>query len=76
MNGEGQEGKGGVLTGETGKSMSAFLVVIHESGDKLGQLLMVLGFRDEAVPGATHTLVAAQGAGGEAVEDKDQDIVY
>ena len=27
------------------------------------------------VPGATHTLVAAQGAGGEAVEDKDQDMV-
>ena len=24
----------------------------------------------------THTLVAAQGASGEAVEDKDQDIVY
>jgi hypothetical protein len=27
---------------------------------------MVLGFRDEAVPGATHTLAAAQGVGGEA----------
>ena len=36
----------------------------------------MLKFGDEAVPGATHTLVAAQGAGGEAVEDKDQDIVY
>jgi hypothetical protein len=36
----------------------------------------VLGFRDKAVPGATHILAAAQGAGGEAAEDKDQDIVY
>ena len=56
--------------------MFAFLVAIHESGDKLGQLLTVLGFGDEAVPGATHTLAAAQGAVGEAAEDKDQDIVY
>ena len=36
---------------------------------------MVLGFRDEAVLGATHTLVATQGACGEVVEDKDQDFV-
>ena len=39
--------------------MFAFLVAIQESGDKLGQLLMVLGFGDEVVLGATHTLVAA-----------------
>ena len=56
--------------------MFAFLVAIHESGDKLGQLLMVLGFRDEAVPGATHTLAATQGAGGEVAEEKDQDFIY
>ena len=37
---------------------------------------MVLGFGDEVVLGATHTLAAAQGAVGEAAEDKDQDIVY
>jgi hypothetical protein len=37
---------------------------------------MVPKFRDDAVPGATHTLATAQGAGGEATEDKDQDIVY
>ena len=37
---------------------------------------MVLRFGDEVVPGATHTLVAAQGVGGEVVEDKNQDIVY
>ena len=37
---------------------------------------MVLGFGDEAVLGVTHTLVATQGAGSDAVEDKDLDIVY
>ena len=36
---------------------------------------MVLGFRDEVVLGATHTLAAAQGVGDEVVEDKDQDFV-
>jgi predicted regulator of Ras-like GTPase activity (Roadblock/LC7/MglB family) len=56
---EGQEGKGGVFTGEAGESVFAFLVAIHESGNKLGQLLMVLRFKDEAVPGATHTLAVA-----------------
>ena len=36
----------------------------------------MLGFGDEAVLGATHTLAATQDAGCEAEEDKDQDIVY
>jgi hypothetical protein len=36
----------------------------------------MLGFRDEAVPGVTHTLAATQGAGGEAAKDKDRDIIY
>ena len=71
MNGEGQEGKGGVFTGEAGELVFAFPVAIHESGNKLGQLLTVLRFKDEAVLGATHTLAAAQGMGGEAAEDKD-----
>ena len=55
--------------------MFAFPVAIHESSDKLGQLLMVLRFGDEAVPGATHTLAAAQGTGGEVAKDKDQDFI-
>jgi hypothetical protein len=75
LNGEGQEQKGEVFTGEAGKLAFAFPVAIHESGDKLGQLLTVLGFRDEAVPGATHTC-SYKDADGEAVENKDQDIVY
>ena len=36
---------------------------------------MILGSQDEAIPGATDTLAAAQGAGGEAAEDEDQDMV-
>jgi hypothetical protein len=36
----------------------------------------VLRFGVEAVLGVTHTLAAAQDAGGEAAEDKDQDIIY
>jgi len=39
------------------------------------QLLMVLGFGDEVVLGATDTLVATQGAGSEALEDEDEDMV-
>jgi hypothetical protein len=49
--------------------------MIEESDDNLGQLLMVLGFRDEAVLGATDTLAAAQGASDEALEDEDKDMV-
>jgi hypothetical protein len=49
--------------------------MIEESSDNLGQLLTVLGFGDEAVPGAIDTLVVAQGAGGEALKDEDEDMV-
>ena len=37
---------------------------------------MILGFGDEVVLGATDTLVATQGAGSEALEDEDEDMVY
>jgi len=37
---------------------------------------MVFGFGDEAIPGATDTLVATQGASDEALEDEDEDMVY
>ena len=53
----------------------AFPGAIEESSNNLGQLLRVLSVRDEVVPGAINTLVAAQGAGGEAAEDEDQDMV-
>jgi hypothetical protein len=54
----------------------AFLAVIEESDDNLGQLLTVLGFRDEAVLGAIDTLAVAEGVGGEVLEDEDEDMVY
>jgi hypothetical protein len=62
--------------GDAVKSAFAFPGAIQEPDDNLGQLLTVLGSRDEAVPGATNILVPAQGAGGEAVEDEGQDIIY
>jgi hypothetical protein len=54
----------------------AFLAVVEESNKNLGQLLTVLRSQDEAIPRATDTLEAAQGAGDEAAEDEDQDMVY
>ena len=60
---------------DAGEVAFAFPAAIEEFGDNLGQLLMVLGFRDEAVPGAMDTLVVVQGAGGEALEGEDKDMV-
>ena len=65
-----------MFTGDAGKVAFAFLGAIEESGNNLGQLLSVLGVLDEVVLGATDTLAAAQGAGGEEAEDEDQDMVY
>ena len=77
MNREGQEGQGGVFTGDAGEVVFAFLGVIEESNNNLvGQLLMVLYVRDEVVLGAVDTLVATQGVGGEPMKDEDQDMVY
>ena len=75
MNGEGQEGQGGVFTGDAGEVTFAFPGVIEESGSNLGQLLSVLGIQDEVVLGVADTLTAAQGADGEVAEDEDQDNV-
>ena len=36
---------------------------------------MVIVVQDEAVPGATNTFVAEQGAGGEAAEDLQNNIL-
>ena len=75
MNREGQEGQGGVFIGDVGEVAFTFLGAIEESGNNLGQLLSVLGVRDEVVLGAADTLVATQGADNEAAEDEDQDMV-
>ena len=71
MNEEGQEGQGGVFTSDVGEVAFAFLGAIEESSNNLGQLLLVLGVRDEVVPGAVDILAATQGAGGEAAADED-----
>ena len=59
MNGEGQEGQGGVFTGDAGEVAFSFPGAIEEFGNNLGRLLLVLGVRDEVVPRATDTLAAA-----------------
>jgi hypothetical protein len=75
MNGEGQEGQGGVFTRDVGEVAFAFLGAIEESGNNLGQLISVLGVQDEVVLGAADTLAATQGAGGETAKDEDQEMV-
>jgi hypothetical protein len=74
--GKGKKVKRGVFTVDADELVFAFPAAIEEFGDNLGQLLTVLGFGDEAVPGATDTLAAAQGASSEALEDEDEDMVY
>ena len=64
-----------MFTGDGGEVAFAFPCAIEESDNNLGQLLSVLSVRDEVVPRAADTLAAAQGAGGETVEDEDQDMV-
>ena len=64
-----------MFTDDTGEVAFGFPGAIEESGNNLGQLHLVLGVRDEAVPGAADTLVAPQEADGEAVEDEDKDMV-
>ena len=64
-----------MFTDDAGEVAFAFSGVIEESGNNLGQLLLVLGVWDKVVLGATNTLAAAQGVGSEVVEDDDQDMV-
>jgi hypothetical protein len=64
-----------VFTGDAGEVAFAFPGAIEESGNNLGQLLSILSVRDEVVPGAADILAAAQGAGDEALENEDQDMV-
>ena len=55
--------------------MIAVLTVVEEAGHSLGQLLMVVGVRDEVFLGVIDTFVAEQGAGGEVAEDLKNDIL-
>ena len=48
--------------------------IIEEAGHNLGHQLMVV--HDEALLGATDTIVVEQGASGEATEDLKKDIIH
>jgi hypothetical protein len=76
LNGKGQEGQGGVFTVDASEVVFAFPAAVEESSENLGKILMVLRSRDEAILGATDTLIAAQGADVEAAKDEDQDMVF
>ena len=56
--------------------MIAILTVIEEASHNMGQLLVVVGVRDEVFPGATDTFAAEQGAGGEAAEDLENEMLH
>ena len=64
-----------MFTGDSGVASMALVDVVEEPGQSSGQHLMVVVVRDEAVPQATNTFAAEQGAGGEAVEDLDNGII-
>jgi hypothetical protein len=48
--------------------------IIEEVGHSLGHQLLVV--QDEASLGATNTFAVEQGAGDEAMEDLDKDIIH
>ena len=64
-----------MFTSDSGVASMDLVDVKAKLGQSLGQHLMVVVVRDEAVPGATDTFVAEQEAGGEAMEDLDNGIV-
>ena len=61
-----------MFTSDAGVVSMAVLIVIEEVSHSLRHQLIVV--RDEAFPGAIDTFVAEQGAGGEVVEDHENDI--
>ena len=73
---KGKNSKEGAYTRDTGEVSIAILTVIEEVGHSLGQILMVVGVRDEVSPRATDTFTAEQGADGEAVEDLENEILH
>ena len=64
-----------MFTGDSSVASMALVEVIEEVGQSLGQHLMVVVVLDEAVPGATNTFAAKEGAGREVAKDLDNDIV-
>ena len=60
---------------DAGEVSIVVITVIEETGHNLGQLLMVVGVRDEVFLGAIDTFAAEQGAGGDVAEDLKNDIL-
>ena len=58
---------------DAGEFLIAILTVIEEASHSLGQHLIVVG--DEALPGATYMFAVEQGAGREAAEDLQDNIL-
>ena len=72
---KGKNSKEGAYTRDAGEMSIIVLTVIEEVGHSLGQILMVVGVRDEAFLGAIDTFATEKGAGGEAAEDLKNDIL-
>ena len=72
---KGKNSKEEAYTKDTGQVSIVVLTIIEEASHSLGQILLVIGVRDEAFLGATDTFVTKQGVGGEVVEDLDKDIL-
>ena len=70
---KGKNSKKGAYTRDAGEVSIAVLTVIEEADHSLGQHLTVVG--DEALLGATDTFVGEQGAGREAAEDLQNNIL-
>ena len=60
---------------DAGEVSIVVLTVVEEASHSLGQLLMVVGVRDEVFLGAIDTFVVEQGAGGEAAQDLKNNIL-
>ena len=58
-----------MFTDDSGVASIALVGVVEEAYHSLGQLLMVVGVRDEVFLGVTYTFAAEQRASGEAVAD-------
>ena len=65
-----------MFTDDSGVASIALVSVVEEACHILGQHLMVVVVLDEVVTRAIDTFAAEQGAGGEAAEDLQNDILY
>ena len=64
-----------MFIGDSGAASMALVDVVEEPSQSPRQHLMVVVVLDEAVPGATDTFVAEQGASRVAAKDLDNGII-